>query len=167
MEPAFLRRLSGAHRTFQTTLPTPSARTIHANQSIAARVRVRLPVELQGSESDRRDTKVNIVVSSAVEIPLQPIGNFAGSFDSARDDVETLELAEPGIREIISWAIRGPARRVHFAVRLHRYRASLGFAAAVSQVANQFLTCVELRARRLVAIEIAHKTDAERDVVQI
>ena len=50
---------------------------------------------------------------------------------------------------------------------LHRYRASLGFAAAVSQKANEFLTCVELCARWLISIEIANETNAERDVVQI
>ena len=50
---------------------------------------------------------------------------------------------------------------------LHRYRASLRFAAAVSQVADEFLTRVELRVRRLVSIEIAYKTNAQRDVVQI
>src|ERR687887_2857591 len=50
---------------------------------------------------------------------------------------------------------------------LHWYRASLGFAAALAQVANQFLTRVELRARRLVPIEIAYEANAERDVVQI
>jgi hypothetical protein len=52
-------------------------------------------------------------------------------------------------------------------VWLHRYRASLGFAAAVSQKANEFLTCVELCPRRLVSIEIAYETNAKRDVVQI
>ena len=50
---------------------------------------------------------------------------------------------------------------------LDRYRTSLGFAAAVSQIANEFLTCVELCARRLVSIEIAYETNAERDVVKI
>jgi hypothetical protein len=52
-------------------------------------------------------------------------------------------------------------------VWLYRYRASLGFAAAISQKPNELLTCVELCARRLVSIEIAYETNAERDVVQI
>jgi hypothetical protein len=47
------------------------------------------------------------------------------------------------------------------------YRTPLGFAAAVSQIPNEFLTCVELCARRLVSIEISYQTNAERDVVQI
>lgn len=50
---------------------------------------------------------------------------------------------------------------------LNRYRASLGFTAAVSQIANEFLTRVKLRARGLIPIEIAHETNAERDVVEI
>ena len=50
---------------------------------------------------------------------------------------------------------------------LHRYRASFGFTAAVSQKADEFLTCLELCARRLVSIEIADETNAEGDVVQI
>ena len=81
--------------------------------------------------------------------------------------LEPLKPAEPRIRKIVARAIRGPARWVDFAVWLHRYRTSLGFAAAVSQIANEFLTCVELCARRLVSIEIAYETNAERDVVQI
>ena len=87
--------------------------------------------------------------------------------DSARNDTQTLKPAEPRIRKIIARAIRGPARWVDFAVWLHRYSTSLSFAAAVSQIANEFLTCVELCARRLVSIEIAYETNAERDVIQI
>ena len=82
-------------------------------------------------------------------------------------DVEPLKPAEPRIRKIVARTIRRPARRVDFAVWLHRYRASPGFAAAISQIANEFLTCVELCARRLVSIEIAYQTNAERDIVQI
>ena len=98
------------------------------------------------------------------------IGNFAGSFDFAalaQDDIEPLEPAEPRIRKSVARAICGPARWVDVAVWLHWYRASLGFAAAVSQKANEFLTCVELCPRRLVSIEIAYETNAKRDVVQI
>ena len=78
-----------------------------------------------------------------------------------------LEPAEPRIRKIVSGAIRGPPRRIDFSVWLHWYCASLGFAAALSQIANELLARIELRARRLVPIEIAHKTNAERDIVQI
>ncbi len=81
--------------------------------------------------------------------------------------IERLEPAEPRIRKIVARAIGRPTRRVHFAVWLHRYRTSLGFAAAVSQVANEFLTRVELCACRLVPIEIADKTNAKRNIVQI
>ena len=49
----------------------------------------------------------------------------------------------------------------------HRDIASFGFAATFSQVANEFFARVELRARWLVAIEIAYQTNAERNVVQI
>ena len=87
--------------------------------------------------------------------------------DCARNDTQTLKPAEPRIRKIIAGAIRGPARWVDFAVWLYRYRTPLGFAAAVAQITNEFLTCVELCARRLVSIEIAYQTNAERDVVQI
>ena len=78
-----------------------------------------------------------------------------------------LKPAEPRIRKIVARAIRGPARRVDFTVWLNRYGASLGFAATISQVANEFLTRFKLRTRRLIPIEIAYKTNAERDVVQI
>ena len=40
-------------------------------------------------------------------------------------------------------------------------------AAALSQVTNQFFATIELRAGRLVAVEIADQTNAERDVIQL
>ena len=121
-------------------------------------------VELQRSpESFRGEARLS-----------NPVGNRIGNFAdpstplrSDQDDVEPLKSAEPRIRKIVARAIRGPARWIDFAVGLHRYRTSFGFAAAVSQIANEFLTCVELCARRLVSIEIAYETNAERDVVQI
>src|SRR5258708_39422052 len=58
VESAFLWRLSRPHRHVQTTLSTPAARTLPTNQPATARLRIRLPMELQGSESERRDTKV-------------------------------------------------------------------------------------------------------------
>jgi hypothetical protein len=126
---------------------------------------------------------VNFVVSSEVQSQRSP-ESFRGEArlsnpvsnlsitsrdpsDSAEDDVATLEPAEPRIRKIIAWAIRGPARWVYFSVGLHGYRASVGFAAAISQIADEFLTCVELRACRLVAVEITYETNAERNIVQI
>jgi len=42
-----------------------------------------------------------------------------------------------------------------------------GLTAALPQVTDQFFARFELRPRRLVAIEIAHQTDAERNVVQV
>ena len=50
---------------------------------------------------------------------------------------------------------------------LHRDVASVGLAATFAQVTNEFFARVELRARWLVAIEIAYQTNAERNVVQI
>ena len=50
---------------------------------------------------------------------------------------------------------------------LHSNDTSFRFTAAVSQVTNEFLASIELRARGLVAIEITDQTNAERDVVQI
>ena len=45
--------------------------------------------------------------------------------------------------------------------------APVDLAAAFSKVANEFFARFELRARWLVAIKIAHQTNAERNVVQI
>src|SRR5213592_4307092 len=80
---------------------------------------------------------------------------------------ERLKPAKPRVWKSVAGAIGGPARWIDVAVWFHRYRASLGFAAAVPQKPNEFLTCVELCARRLVPIKIADQTNAERDVVQI
>jgi hypothetical protein len=44
---------------------------------------------------------------------------------------------------------------------------SRDLAAALPQVTDQFFARFELCSRGLVAIEIAHQTDAERDVVQV
>ena len=49
----------------------------------------------------------------------------------------------------------------------HRDRAPVGLTATFPQVADEFLACVKLRARRLATIEIADQTNAERNVVQI
>jgi hypothetical protein len=40
-------------------------------------------------------------------------------------------------------------------------------AAPLPKIANQFLATLQLRARRLVAIEISHQTNAKGDVVQV
>ncbi len=45
--------------------------------------------------------------------------------------------------------------------------APVNLAAAFPQIADELFTRFELRARWLVAIEIAHQTNAERNVVQI
>src|SRR5713101_3505405 len=86
---------------------------------------------------------------------------------SPRNDQAPLEPAKPRVRKIVSRAISRPTRWIHFAVWPHRNRAPVGLTATFSQKADEFLACVKLRARRLATIEIAHQTNAERNVVQI
>ena len=43
----------------------------------------------------------------------------------------------------------------------------INFPAAFSQIINQLFAGLQLPAGRLIAIEIAHQTNAERDVVQV
>src|SRR5207244_12120927 len=78
-----------------------------------------------------------------------------------------LKPAKPGIRKIVSWAIGWPTRWIHFAVWPHGNRAPLGLTATFSQIADEFLACVKLRACRLATIEIADQTNPERNVGQI
>lgn len=52
-------------------------------------------------------------------------------------------------------------------MRFHDRVVIVDFAAPLPQVTNQLLARVELRARRLDAIEIADQTNPERDVVEI
>jgi len=52
-------------------------------------------------------------------------------------------------------------------MRPHRDIASVDFAAAFSQVTDEFFACVELRPRWLIAIKIAYQANAERNVIQI
>ncbi len=49
----------------------------------------------------------------------------------------------------------------------HRNRAPVGLTATFSQIADEFLACVKLRARWLATIEIADQTNAKRNVIQI
>ena len=49
----------------------------------------------------------------------------------------------------------------------HGNHAPVGLTATFSQIADEFLACVKLRARWLATIEIADQTNAERNVVQI
>src|SRR5881392_2866202 len=78
-----------------------------------------------------------------------------------------LESAKPGIGKIVSRAIGRPTRWIHFTVWPHRNRAPIGLTATFSQIADEFLGCIKLRARWLATIEIADQTNAERNVVQI
>jgi len=56
---------------FKQHYQAPAARTLPTKQSAAARLRIRLPMELQGSESERRHAQVSFVVSSEVESNLR------------------------------------------------------------------------------------------------
>ena len=52
-------------------------------------------------------------------------------------------------------------------MRSHDGVMRIDFPAAFPQIADQFFARLQLRARRLIAIEIADETNAERDVVQV
>ena len=52
-------------------------------------------------------------------------------------------------------------------MRFHDGVVIVDLAATLPQIADQFFAAIELRARRLVAIEIANQTNAERDIIQI
>ena len=80
---------------------------------------------------------------------------------------ETLKPAEPRIGKIVARAVGRPARRIDFTVWFYRNGASPGATATLSQIADEFLTSVELRACWLIPIEIAYQTNAERDIVEI
>src|SRR2546421_3050378 len=52
-------------------------------------------------------------------------------------------------------------------MRTHGHIGAIGFAATSAEVANQFFARFKLRARGLVAVEIADETNAEPDVVHV
>ena len=52
-------------------------------------------------------------------------------------------------------------------MRPHRDLSSIDLAATFSQITDEFFARIELRARWLVAIEIADQTNAERNIIQI
>src|SRR5215471_1585052 len=79
----------------------------------------------------------------------------------------SLEPAKPRIGKIVARAVGRPARRIDFTVWFYRNGASPGATATLSQITDEFLTSVELRARWLIMIKIAYQTNAERDIVEI
>ncbi len=92
--------------------------------------------------------------------------NSERCLDFARHDKKALlESPEPGIRKYIARAIGRPTRWIHFPMRLHDRIMIVDLAAALPQITNQFFAAIELHARRLITIEIANQTNAERDVV--
>lgn len=52
-------------------------------------------------------------------------------------------------------------------MRFHDRPMIADFAATLSQIPNELFATIELGARRLIAIEIPHQTNAKGDVVQI
>src|SRR3982750_1026509 len=75
------------------------------------------------------------------------------------------EPSEPGIGERVSGTIGGPARRVHFPVGPNRDGATVGLAATLAKITDQFFARIKLGLRRFVAIEIAYQTNAECNIV--
>ena len=128
-------------------------------------------MELQGSESNGRDAQVILSSRAQSRDPLQTLSvtsrDPSTPLRSAQDDVEPLKPAEPRIGKIVAWAVGRPARRIDFTVWFYRNGASPGATATLSQIADEFLTSVELRACWLIPIEIAYQTNAERDIVEI
>ena len=49
----------------------------------------------------------------------------------------------------------------------HHQGMAIAFPTTLLQIPNQFLARFELRERWLIAIEVAHEANTERDVVQI
>ena len=52
-------------------------------------------------------------------------------------------------------------------MRFHDRVMRVDFSATQTEITNQFFARFKLRARRLIAVEIAHQTKAERGVVHI
>src|SRR5437762_892521 len=73
------------------------------------------------------------------------------------------EPPEPTVGENVPWTICRPAGRIHFAVRAHRHFRT----AAFLEILDQLFAGLELRPRGLVAVKIAHETNAEPDVVHV
>src|ERR1019366_5515450 len=78
-----------------------------------------------------------------------------------------LETPEPGVWKRIARTVGRPARWIHVAMRTHDRVVIVDLAATLSQIPDYFFGAIQLRARRLVAIEIADQTNPERDVVEI
>jgi hypothetical protein len=72
---------------------------------------------------------------------------------------------EPAVGEPLAGAISG--HRVDFLVGLHDCDVSLKFAAARTQVADEFVEGGELIFCGDIAVKITHEADAERDAVQV
>ena len=91
----------------------------------------------------------------------------ADDTDPMHRGVSFLKSSEPRIREAVAGAIGRPARRVHLAMRPDKNIATVDLPTALAKVTDQFFATIELSLGGLVVIEIAHETNAERDIVQI
>lgn len=71
---------------------------------------------------------------------------------------------EPSVGKNVARTIGRPAWRIHLAMGADRESPA---PAAILQIFDQLLGGLELRARRLVPVEIAHQANAEPDVVHV
>ena len=72
---------------------------------------------------------------------------------------------KPGVGEVVSWTVRGPARRINLAVGFDDGPLVVNFAHALAQIAEKLVEGLELFLGGFSLIEIADETDAECDIV--
>ena len=85
-----------------------------------------------------------------------------------RSSSRLIETAmEPPIGETTAGAIRGPARRIDFAVRFHDGPIAVDFTDSLAKIADEFLRGLELAFARQIPVEISDEANAEGDAVQV
>lgn len=76
-------------------------------------------------------------------------------------------VVQPGVREVISWAVGWPAWRIDFPMRLHNGPLRINFSDSLAEIANELIERLKLLLSWLVMVEITDQADSESYVIQV
>src|SRR5205807_10474591 len=156
-------RLCRTTRVFRSLISTATNGTSDSSALTSARLRFSNNIINQSS----KNCSIKAVHRRLILISATAGTTKKATSSSPRAFRLLLEAAEPRVRENVARTISRPTRRIHVAMRFHERPVVADLAATLAKITNQLFATFELRARRLVAIEIADQTNSECNVVEI